>query len=97
MAHPAEAEAWQWDDGNEAELAGHGIDAREVAEVLVNGPTWVPNRRYRAGDWKMIGETNGGRRLTVVIRHVVDQSLSRAITGGDSTAGEQARYRKGRR
>ncbi len=97
MAHPAEAEGWQWDDHNESELAAHRINPSEVLQVHTNGPTWVPNRRHRAGDWKMIGETEGGRALTVIVRYLEDQRLLRAITGWDTTSGEHSRYAKGRR
>lgn len=97
MAHPAEAEAWQWDEANESELAVHQIYPVEVVQVHANGPTWVPNRHHRAGDWKMIGGTDGGRALTVVVRYLADQRLLRAVTGWDTTSGEHTRYAKGRR
>jgi hypothetical protein len=40
--HPLEGEAWEWDEGNEAELWAHKIVPREVYEVWENGPVWVP-------------------------------------------------------
>ena len=90
--HPTSADCWEWDEGNEQELAGHHITPQEVYEVCANGPTWVPNTRYRAGDWKMLGKTDGGRRLAIVIRFYIDRSMLRPITGWDATAGEQSKY-----
>src|SRR6266581_3090963 len=79
--HPLGGEAWEWDEGNEAELFGHNIPPCEVYEVWENGPVWVPNVRHRAGDWKMIGRTSGGRRLTIVSRLYPDRGMLRPITG----------------
>ncbi len=92
---PADAEAWEWDEGNETELYRHRIAVREVHEVWCNDPVWVPNIRHRAGDWKMLGQTNGGRRLTIVVRLCSDRNVLRPITGWDSTAGERSRYFEG--
>jgi uncharacterized DUF497 family protein len=94
-SHPREAEAWEWDEGNEAELARHAISATEVEQVWENGPVFVPNRRHRAGDWKMLGLTHGGRRLTIVIRYFQERRTIRPITGWPTTDGEKSRYFKG--
>jgi hypothetical protein len=58
-------------------------------------PIWIPNKRHRSGDWKMLGRTAGGRRLSVVVRFYEDRAVLRAITGWDSTPGELARYFRG--
>lgn len=93
--HPSEAEIWMWDEGNEGELARHRIDIDEVEQVWWGGPVWVPNIKYRAGDWKMIGSTEAGRLLTIIIRYFEDQRLIRPITGWETTTGEKQRYLKG--
>ena len=82
--HPSEASEFEWDDGNEHELAAHGVKPDEVEQVFDNHPTWVPNKRNRAGDWKMIGATNGGRQLTIIVSVVADNLRLRAITGWDT-------------
>ncbi len=92
MTHPAHAEAWEWDEGNEAELAGHSIAPVEVEEVFANDPAWARNRKNRSGDWKMIGATDGGRRVTIIVRYDAERRLLRPITGWDATAGDQTRY-----
>jgi hypothetical protein len=53
--HPSEAEVFDWDEGNEEELSNHAISGNEVEQVFANGPVFAPNKRYRAGDWKMLG------------------------------------------
>jgi hypothetical protein len=67
--HPSEAEGFDWDDGNEDELARHHITPHEVEQVFDNEPTWGANKRLAAGKWLMVGRTNGGRVLTIVVRH----------------------------
>ncbi len=59
--HPRQAESWAWDNDNEAELARQGITIDEVEQVWAEGPEWVRNKRRRAGDHKMLGQTFGGR------------------------------------
>jgi len=84
--HPSTAESWEWDEGNERELAQHRIMPTE----------WAPNVRHHAGDWKMMGKTSGGRRLTIVVRFYEDRAVLRPITGWETTVGERARYFEGR-
>src|SRR5680860_317617 len=67
--HPRDAETIDFDDGNESELAGHGITALEVFQLVTNDPTWVPNRKGRAGLWLAVGHTDGGRALTVPVAY----------------------------
>ena len=87
--HPSDAEAIEWDDHNELHLAGRGIYAEEVHQVLGNAPTWITNRRGRAGDWKAIGETDGGRHLTVVVAVDELRHAIRPFTGWMSTPRER--------
>lgn len=92
MTGPGAAEEFQWDEGNEGELAQHHITPTEVHEVWEDAQAFVPNRRHRAGDWKMLGRTAGGRRLTIVLRFYDDQRLLRPITGWECTQAELSRY-----
>jgi hypothetical protein len=90
--HPRYADAWEWDDHNEGELARHRIRVDEVYQVWANGPEWVRNKRKGSGDHKMIGYTDGARALSIVVRYHADRRLNRAITGWDATSGERRRY-----
>jgi uncharacterized DUF497 family protein len=94
VRNPNNAEAWDWDEANEAELARHGILLPDVEQIWMNGPVLAPNKRRRAGDWKMIGFTDGGRLLTVILRYDADRRLLRPITGWETTDGERRRYYK---
>lgn len=91
MAHPGDAQNVEFDEDNEGELAGHRISPTEVMDVLGEA-VWVPNRRHRAADWKALGKTRGGRRLTIVVRYNEDRDSVRPVTGWDATAGERTRY-----
>lgn len=92
MVDPRDAEALELDEGNEEELRRHEITLDEVEQVWTNVRIFVPNRRHRAGDWKMMGLTDGGRALTIVMRYFPDRRTLRPITGWDSTSGERTRY-----
>lgn len=96
MSDPQDAEAFEWDDdddvrGNTAHLARHGITPVEAEQVHLNGGMFVPNRR-RSGDWLLIGPTDGGRVLTLVLEYKERQRLLRVFTGWPSTIGERRRY-----
>jgi hypothetical protein len=62
---PWRVERFDWNEGNESELAAHHITVSEVEEVFHGDPTWSPNRRERSATWKMVGFTKGGRSLTI--------------------------------
>jgi uncharacterized DUF497 family protein len=87
--HPSQASEFVWDNGNESELARHGIRPEEVEEVFDNHPTWAINKRERSGQWLMIGQTHGGRFLTVAIATTNDPWFIRPVTGWDSTPPER--------
>lgn len=90
--HPRDAEGFRWDETNEAKLWNHGVEAWEVEEVFLNGPVWARNKKGRAGDYLMVGRTNGGRWLTVVLEVKEATREVRAITGWPSSGGELAKY-----
>jgi hypothetical protein len=102
VSNPEDAEAFEWDDdgderGNTAHLAESRDDRPsilwwEVEEVFENGPLFVQNKKEGSGDWKMLGLTEGGRRLTVIVEYNEVRRTLRPITGWDRTSEEQARY-----
>lgn len=92
--HPSQANGIEWDEGNERELDRHGISLVDVLQVFANGPAWGRNKNNRAGQYKMVGQTDGGRRLTIVILMEAGADQARPITGWDSTLGEITRYRR---
>lgn len=94
--HPCHALDVDFDEGNESELAAHGISPSEAVELLNNDPVWAPNKRGRAGLWLAVGYTDGGRALTVPATYDESRFTVRPVTGWDSTDGEKARYLRGR-
>lgn len=90
--HPRQAEGFEWDDGNRQELARHGIRDFEVEQVWQNDPAYAGNKGNMSGDWKMIGRTNGGRALTVILLTLPEARTIRAITGYDSPRADWTRY-----
>ena len=91
--HPSRADGFEWNDWNERKLWEHRILPWEVEQVFLNGPAWTRNKRAGSGDYKMLGRTNGGRRLTIVVQVKSRERVLRAITGWDSTPGELTRSR----
>jgi hypothetical protein len=95
VAHPQDGELIEFDEGNEAELARHGISATEAFQSLQNEPVWVPNKKNRAGTWLALGQTSAGRALTIPVVYDEIRRTVRPITGWDSTTGETVRYLRG--
>jgi hypothetical protein len=90
--HPRDWEDFDLDDGNESELATHGISGTEALQVLDSDPEWVPNKKSRAGTWLAVGYTYGGRALTLPVTYNESLKKVRPITGWDCTTGERTKY-----
>src|SRR5438309_9210873 len=83
-----------FDDGNEVELARHGVTPVEVLEVLDNDPLWRTNRRDRTGNRQAIGRSDAGRLLTVVAIWDAGNRELRPITAWDASDGERTSFVK---
>jgi uncharacterized DUF497 family protein len=79
----------EFDEDNEEKLAAHGISAMEVLELLANVFTLRRNKKNRSGVRKLIGQTNGGRSLTIVLAPTHTPDRWRPVTGWESTAPER--------
>jgi hypothetical protein len=90
--HPAAFLEVEFDEGNESELARHGISALEAWQVLAGEPVWARNKKGRAGVWLAVGMTDGGRRLTLPVTYDAARRCVRPVTGWQSTRGEVTRY-----
>ena len=97
MLHPDEADDLDFDEANLDHLAKHRITPAEVLEVWLNSPVYVPNKKGLAATHLMLGDTDGGRAMTIGVVTDEARRLLRPITGWDSTAGELTRWRPGRR
>ena len=73
-------------------LGARGISTREAEQlprnqhVTVRNPREAPHGRERH---ILIGRTNGGRRLTLVIERTDDQSIWLIVTGWPATPNER--------
>jgi hypothetical protein len=91
--HPRDAEDLEFDEVNEVHLARRGITATEVVQVWTDGPVYVPNKKGLTATWLMLGDTSGGRPLTVAVLTIERLLRLRPITGWNSSAGELTRWR----
>lgn len=60
----------------------HGISAAEVVQVIANRHITAPNRRREPGGMLLIGETDGGRVLTIAIAPTDDPTSWRPTDNG---------------
>lgn len=89
MIHIVEVE---FDDYNEAELAAHQITPYEVMQILRNRFTVRRNRRNRSGERQLIGETDGGRMLTIILATTTESDRWRPVAGWDSSPQERRQF-----
>jgi hypothetical protein len=88
-------DSWQWDDGNLAEIAGHGLTRRLVLQVFSRAPRFRRNRRGRAATHVMIGPDEGGTLLVIYIVAVAGQpGLWRVVTGWGAEDPDVEWYRR---
>jgi hypothetical protein len=75
-------------------LARRGIDPKEVEQLPANGARGARNPRpRRPGSRFLIGPTNGGRMLTVVVEpEPADDGVWHVRTAWDSSVAEQMFY-----
>lgn len=73
----------EFDDENSEHLARHGVTRREVRQLLANQHVSVRNPR-RADRRRLIGRTDGGRVLTVVMEPTQDPGTWRPVAGWDA-------------
>jgi hypothetical protein len=78
-----------WRENNLEKLAAHGISQREVQEVI-DVDAWVPaTHPDYPGQVRMIGPTQRGRWLTIVLDSTDEPDRWRPVTGWDTTDQER--------
>jgi hypothetical protein len=90
--HPRDADDLEF-EVNEIHLALRNITATEVTQVWLNQPVYLPNKRGLTATWLMLGDTSGGRSLTVAVITLESLLRLRPVTGWNSTIGELTRWR----
>jgi uncharacterized DUF497 family protein len=77
-------------------LYDHNMEyGHTVRKVFYNEGVFCSNKNAGTGDWKLVGRTNAGRVLTVVLHYNEEARSIRAITGWDSTVAERSKYLRG--
>ena len=80
--------------GAEDELADHGITLDEAVEVHWDDPAFFQDKK--PGRELMIGRTEGGRLLTIVVEMCRRPGTYDVVTGWQSDKGERTAWRKAR-
>jgi uncharacterized DUF497 family protein len=80
------------DRHNRAEMARHGVSRREVDQILWNRRVIGPNPRGEPGSILLIGETHGGRLLTVPLAPTDDPTTWRPATAFDASRYHRALF-----
>jgi uncharacterized DUF497 family protein len=75
--------ALEWDDHNINHVAEHGITDIEIDQMLSNTHILVPNKGHEPRLF-LVGVTNGGRILTVVVEPTRDEGTWRPVTAWDA-------------
>ncbi len=75
--------ALEWDEHNIDHIALHGITDVEIDQMLSNTHILVPNKGHEPRLF-LVGTTNGGRALTVVVEPTRDYGTWRPITAWDA-------------
>jgi len=78
--------------GAEDELAAHGVTADEALEVSWHDPYFVHDKVE--GRHLMIGQTDAGRLLTIVIEPTATFGIVDVVTGWPSSKGERTVWQK---
>ncbi|MHB8575264.1 MAG: hypothetical protein ACYDCQ_08010 [Dehalococcoidia bacterium] len=82
--NPRRATGFDWDSrpgGNVDHLARRGIEWWEVEEIFLNRPEWRRNKKAAAGEYRMIGRSDGGKLCEIIVLTLPDVGELHAITG----------------
>lgn len=77
-----------WDDFNEAHIARHAVSREEVEQVCMGE---VFSTEAYAGRLRVIGSTNKGRMLTVIMASK-DETTYYVVTARSASRPERKRY-----
>ena len=79
----------EFDDENIDHVGEHGVAAEEVEQITGNRYVTARNKRDKPNRIRMIGHTDGGRTLTVVLEATRDDVIWRPVTAWDATEEER--------
>lgn len=85
--------ALRWNGWNEEHIARHGVEPVEVEEVVASGTYYVV--RARNGRYGLIGQTDGGRSLSIIVEREDGGSFF-VVTARAADADERRLYARRR-
>jgi hypothetical protein len=72
----------------------HEVHPQDVQQVLANPYVVTNNPGGSEGSVLLIGHTNGGRELTIVLVPTSDSAIWRPVTAWPSSKGQKAIFRR---
>jgi len=75
-------------------LAGRSIEQWEAHEVLFNRNVLLRNKRNRAASHRLVGRTDAGRLLTLLVRPTDDAGVWEVVNGWQASSGERALFER---
>jgi uncharacterized DUF497 family protein len=85
----AEFLEFEWDEANQEHVRAHGFEPEMLADVLERRYGVLRNKRFGAGQYKLVGRTIDGSLVTIVVAPTLTNGLWRPITAWSSTQGER--------
>jgi uncharacterized DUF497 family protein len=79
----------EFDDENTRHVARHRVTPEEIEQITGNDYVTARNRHDPENRIRMIGHTNGGRVLTVVLEATRDDGVWRPVSAWDSKPEER--------
>ena len=83
-----------FDQHNLAEMARHHISKAEADQLILNRYIVVQNPRGRSDSIMLIGETNGGRLVTMPLTPLDDHGLWRPATAFDASRHQRRLFQR---
>lgn len=84
---------FEWDEGNEAHLARHGVTPPEAEEIFF-GRLYL--KRSRRGRYLVLGRSGGGRYLALIVERR-EGGRVRVVTARDMSERERRLYGRRRK
>jgi len=81
--------------GGSRKLRDRGIEEWEAYEVWLNQHVTVRNKRNRAASHRLIGLTDSGRMLTILVRADEDGRAWLIVNGWGASKAERTLYERG--
>jgi hypothetical protein len=77
-----------------AKLRSHGIEEWEPFEAFFNRWVLLRNRKHRAASHRLVGRTDSGRLLTLLVKETKDTGIWEVLNGWDSSKGERTLFER---